>query len=292
MGRHLLPVALLSLAACTPEQEFHEIPIDAIAVSSGDYDRMEALLLRQLVNYQLYEGYIVGATYEPEIEPDDIILEVEGLFASDDELDNFGAVFVNSGTRGLGAWVYNGVDPDDALVTDPAVIDNVKSFVSRGGALVVSDWAYDLVEACWPDAITFVGDEAVLDDAQRGARGSVQAMVHDLALVDALGQNVVSVSYDFSHWAVMASVGSEVEVILSGDVRYRASESDGEAELEDVPLLVAFPHGAGTVYFSTFHWHAQSSAVADTILFSVVDGLYPGGGEEADTGAGPQDTGV
>jgi hypothetical protein len=285
---HLLP---LLLAGCTNEQEFIEIPIEAIAVSAGDYDRMEAVLLRQLVNYQLYEGFIVGATYDPELDPEGMVLEVEGLLGSPDELENYGAVFVNSGTRGLGRWVYNGVDADDGLVSDPAVIDNVTSFVSRGGALIVSDWGYDLVEACWPEMITFVGDEAVLDDAQRGARGSIQAMVHSEALVNDLGQNVVSLDYDFSHWAVIESVSEPVEVVLSGDVRYRASEIEGEVELDDVPLLVRFPQGAGHVYFSTFHWHVQNPIVADTILFSMVDGLNPGGGGEADTGDAPDDTG-
>ncbi len=285
-----LPLLAL-LIGCTPEQEFIEIPIDAIAVTAGDYDRMEALLLRQLVNYQLYEGYIVGATYEPDLDPDVMTLEVEGLLGSEDELENYGAVFVNSGTRGLGRWVYNGVAEDDGLVADPAVIDNVTSFVSGGGALVVSDWAYDLVEACWPDMITFVGDQDVLDDAQRGQRGTTQAMVHRQALINDLGQNVVSIDYDFSHWATIASVSDEVEVILSGDVWYRVSEFEGDIELQDVPLLVAFEHGAGKVYFSTFHWHVQNSAVADTILFSVVEGLNPGGGEAADTGEGPGDTG-
>ncbi len=285
-----LPLLAL-LLGCTPEQEFIEIPIDAIAVTSGDYDRMEALLLRQLVNYQLYEGFIVGATYDPELDPELMVLEVEGLLGSEDELDNFGAVFVNSGTRGLGQWVYNGVDPDDGLVSDPDVVDNVTRFVSGGGVLVVSDWGYDLVEACWPDKITFVGDESVLDDAQRGQRGTTQAMVHREALVNDLGQNVVSIDFDFSHWAVIESVASEVEVILSGDVMYRVSEIEGDVELDDVPLLVAFEHGAGAVYLSTFHWHVQNATVADTILFSVVEGLNPGGGEQADTGGEPGDTG-
>ena len=279
------------LLACTPEQEFIEIPIEAIAVTAGDYDRMEALLLRQLVNYQLYEGYIVGATYEPDLDPDDIALEVEGLLASEDELDNYGAVFVNSGTRGLGLFVYNGVEADDGLVANAAVVENVTRFVSGGGALVVSDWGYDLIEACWPDMITFVGDEAVLDDAQRGARGSVQAMVHRETLVNDLGQNVVAIEHDFSHWAAMASVSDEVEIILSGDISYRVSESEGDVELDDAPLLVAFDHGAGSVYFSTFHWLAQNSTVADTILFSVVEGLNPGDGETVDSGEGLEDTG-
>ncbi len=278
------------LLGCTQEQEFHEIPIEAIAVSSGDYDRMEALLLRQLVNYQLYEGYIVGATYDPDLDPDVISLETETLLGSD-EIDYYGAVFLNSGTRGFGQFVYNGVDADDDLVSNPDVVDNVVQWVSSGGVLVVSDWAYDLVEAGWPDMLTFAGDETVLDDAQRGARGTVQAMVHDSALVDDLGQNLVSITYDFSHFAVILEAANKVDVVLTGDVTYRVSESEGDVEAQDVPLLVGFEHGAGNVYFSTFHWNAQTSAAADAMLFSVVEGLYPGAGEEDDTGQEPEETG-
>jgi hypothetical protein len=284
--RRALPLLAVGLfSGCNPEHELHEIPIDAIAVTAGDYDRMEALLVRQLVSYQLYEGYIVGATYDPDIDPTLIALKVEGLLPRPEELENYGAVFVNSGTRGLGEYVYNGVDPDDGLVSDPAAIDAVTNWVGGGGALVVSDWGYDLVEACWPDKLTFVGDETLYDDAQRGARGSVQALVLDQALVNDLGQNVVSVDYDFSHWAVIQSVGEGVTTYLTADVAYRASEAEGDVVLENAPLLVGFDSGSGHVYFSTFHWEAQTDAVADAMLFSIVAGLFPGAGEEDDTGS-------
>ncbi|MFH1465569.1 MAG: hypothetical protein ABIO70_14375 [Pseudomonadota bacterium] len=285
MRRALPLLAAGLLLGCNPEQEFHEIPIDAIAVTSGDYDRMESLLVRQLVSYQLYEGYIVGATYDPDIDPGLIALKVEGLLPSKDELDHYGALFVNSGTRGLGEYVYNGVEADDGLVSDPAVADAVTTWVAGGGALVVSDWGYDLVEACWPDKLAFVGDDEVYDDAQRGARGTVQAMVHDQALVNDLGQNVVSIAYNFSHWAAIREVGEGVTTYLSADVQFRASEAEGDITLEDAPLLVGFDHGSGHVYFSTFHWDAQTTAVSDAMMFSIVAGLFPGAGEEADTGS-------
>ncbi len=288
--RRCLPLLLAGLlSACTTENTVREIPIDAIAVVAGDYDSVEDALLRQLVSYQLYEGYIVAATYDQEVDPDDIILKVEGLLGVEDELDAFGAVFVNSGTRGLGQFVYNGVEPDDDLVSDAQVVQSIVDFVNGGGVLVVSDWAYDLVEAGWPDMIEFAGDQAVLDDAQRGSRGSVQAMVHDEALVNDLGEDLLSVSYDFSHWAVILDVADDVDVFMSGDVSYRASETEGEVDAGDLPLLVGFASGSGHVYFSTFHWRAQVPAVADAVLFSIVAGLNPGGGEEEDDS--PADTG-
>ncbi len=273
-----------ALLGCAPENTVVEIPIDAIAVAAGDYDRVEEVLLRGLVNYQLYEGYIVGASYDETIEADDIVLEVEDLL-KEDELETFGAVFVNSGTRGLGEYVYNGIERDDGLVSDEQVIAAVSDWVSGGGVLVVSDWAYDLVEACWPDAIEFVGDETLLDDAQRGSRGSVSATVREAGLQETLGETVIALEYDFSHWALIDSVADHVQIHLSGDAVYRASEAEGEVTLRDLPLLVSFESGNGQVVFSTFHWRVQNNFVADSLLFSVVDGLYEGAGEEqGDTG--------
>jgi len=61
---------------------------------------------------QSYNGFIVQATYEPEDErttrDDPGLLTLEGLLTSTDEkgrlyLNLYNAVFVNSGTRGLGA---------------------------------------------------------------------------------------------------------------------------------------------------------------------------------------------
>lgn len=273
--RTLLPLLLLA-PACRPENEVRAIPLDAIAVTTGDYDRMEECLSRQLVNHQLYEGFIVGATWDPTVDPDDMVLKVEGLLGIQDELEEFGAVFVNSGTRGLGAWVYNGIEADDALVADAEVIENVRTFVSGGGVLVVTDWAYDLVEAAWPDAIAFAGDEAVLDDAQRGGRGEVTARVLDPEISARLGADQLGIRYDFSHWAVIDHVSDRVAVHLEGDITWRASEAEGDVPREGVPLLVSFEEGLGQVVFATFHFRVQTPQVADGLLLSVVEGLYSG----------------
>ncbi len=277
--------ALLSSWGCAPENVFQEIPLDAIAVSTGDFDRVEEVLLRLLVNHQLYEGYISDPSYDPDIDADAISLKVETLLGDPDELAVYGAVFLNSGTRGLGAYVYNDVVTDDSLVSDEAVLENVRSFVQAGGVLVLSDWAYDLLEACWPDELDFVGDDLLLDDAQRGSRGVVTSNVLDFDLQNALGEVSLAIQYDYSYWAVIESASDGVDVYLAGDILWRESESQGETELQDVPLLVGFNAGLGRVFFSTFHWRAQSTQVAETILSSVVSGLEPiDQAEMADTG--------
>ena len=108
-----------------------------------------------------------------------------------------------------------------------------------------------------------------------GTSEQVIARVHDMELQNKLGTDSVALGFDFSYWSVIQSVGDGVTVHLSGDVEYRISGSEGYGTLEDVPLLVSFRAGGGQVIFSSFHWSSQNSAVADTIMLHVAEGLTP-----------------
>ena len=295
----LLWAATAGLGACKNDQGLKELKFQAIGVSTGDFDQVEASLVRQDIGYTPYEGYIVQAAYDPTIKPSANSLKVEDLFTrsegNDPEIDRYDAVFVNSGTRGLGAYVYNGTAADDSLVSDPTVIENVRNYVENGGTLVVSDWAYDLIEACWPDEITWAGDDTVLDDAQRGTSGSVVANVDDLSLQEGLDNNTtLDITFDYSAWAVISTVASDVTTYVSGDVTYRISDAVGDGTATDVPLLVGFDPSGGHVLFSSFHWRAQRSQVTDGILTTLIDGLTPGSGDAtgSDTGTSGSDTGT
>jgi hypothetical protein len=288
-------VFLLLSLGCPTENEFVARPFESIAVVSGDFDNIEQTLDRLEVAYQLYEGYICCAAYDGDIDPDLISLEAEQLFTGTlegggTELGVHDALFVNSGARGFGRWKYNGIEEDDSIVSDTAVVEAVVEFVSRGRALVVSDWSYDLVERGWPDKIEFYGEDLDLDDAQAGNPGRITARVVDDGLAVELGGDTVSLEFNYTNWAVMESVGEGVTVYLRGDVEYRISESEGYGTLENVPLLVGWDHGSGEVLFSSFHWNSQSAGVTDTLLTSTVERLDPGNADDApqpseDTGA-------
>ncbi len=281
--------ALLVLGAsgCRNEQTLRELRFEAIAAVTGDFDQVESSLTNLDIAHTPYEGYIDRAVYDPEVQPDAISLKAEQLFQSEDsagvsEISRYDAVFVNSGVRGLGAYVYNGTETDDSLVTDPTTLEHVRAYVENGGTLVVSDWAYDLVEAIWPDAIEFAGDDAVLDDAQRGTSDSVVATVDTKAIQEQIsGNEAVELGFDYTYWTVMESAGPEVTVHMRGDVIYRASASAGDQTLTDVPLLVSFESEGGQVVYSSFHWRAQVGEVAEGTLLGLLEGLNPGSADEA-----------
>lgn len=282
---------LLSLAC--QDQGFSEIRIDAIATSMGDFDDVSQVLSTQEIGSSPYNGYIAQATWDTSDERptrDDPGLTIEELLsASDDqgklEIDKYNALFVNSGTRGLGAVVYN--DPsstDDSVLLDSFMLANIEDFVSGGGTLVATDWAYDLVEALWPDAIEFAGDDLVADAAQLGRAGDFSAEVLHEEAAEAVG-GIVSLTFDYSAWAVMESVGGDTEVLLRGDIEYQPDESQGYQSLSGVPLAVRFASGGGQVVYASFPWLPQTPAVAQGLVMNLVEGLSPGTGEsEEDSG--------
>lgn len=256
---------VLALLACS-ENGFSSNGERTVAVTYGDFDDLTPSLDRLGVQHDIYEGLISNATWT-----DDQVsgFPVESLF--DGRRLAAEAVLVASGTRGFGRTVYNRNEPDDALVSDDRVLSAVENYPSGGGQLLVTDWSYDLVERVWPDAITFLGDDSVLDAAQAGEVGTVVARVTDPRLVESLGMEQVVLQYDFSNWAVITEVGPETTVWLRGDVE--AWTGERVERLVDVPLLVSFEVGRGTVAVMTFHGNAQTFAVADTLLTTVLDDL-------------------
>ncbi len=283
---------LPALLACN-ESNLSKVRLDAIGVVLGDFDDITTPLTALDIQTTQYDGFIVQATYEPEAsrtKRGEMSLQIEGLLTSTDEvgrpdLQTYNALFVASGTRGLGAGQYNNsLLPDDMLLADPNV-DALCTFANGGGKLVVSDWAYDLVEHCWPDAVDFAGDEQEPDAAQLGvADVSIDAIVEDEDIATLLG-GTLALTYDYSAWTVVEGAGPDTEVLISGDVAYQPAADQPIEELTGVPLMVRFATGSGSVVYTTFHWSAQTPVVAQNLLLAAVDGLAVGAGSESEEAA-------
>ena len=280
----LLPSGALAMVLWGPaciDNTITQQPIREIAVVTGDFDHMSEGLDRMLLSYVEYEGFICCASYDSSVDPEANSLKIEGLFAGSSseagrDILIYDAIFLNSGSRGWGAYEYNGVSEDDHLLKDPAVLQNVAEFVDRGGTLVLTDWTYDLVEAVWPDALTFYGEDTEVDSAQVGLLGAVDARVVDDSLSTSLEQDNVSIAYNFSNWAVIESVSENVTVHLEGDINYRVSASEGTATKTSVPLLVSFEQGGGQVIFASFHWAAQTPELGQALMTEIIGGLKAG----------------
>jgi hypothetical protein len=254
---------------------------ESVAITAGDFDNCAVPLDRMEIGHETYEGIISTATWDPTYDYESVALKVEGLLPDAHEMTpaKFSVVFIASGTRGLGQREYNSLEPDDQLVSDDTVIENVQRYVDDRGVLVVTDWGYDLVEAAWPDEVGFLGDDSTYDDAQRGEIGSVAGRIVDDEVVDMVGFSDMAVHYNYSNWAVIDEVDSDVRVIVRGSIRY-TPEGGEETTLEDAPLMVVFqPQGAqGKVVLTTFHLNAQGAGVIDPLLLATVGSFSTSGG--------------
>ena len=265
-------LGLILLGSGCSDQEFLVRLNNSVAVTVGDFDEVAAPLNRMVVKHTDYDGVISTTTWNPNYTGSSA-LSVEGLFGDLGEMMEHDAIFVASGTRGLGARQYNGLSEDSQIVASPEAVENVREFVARGNTLLVTDWGYDLVEATWPDYVTFAGEETGLDAAQRGSEGDIQAVVSDEVLATAIETDSIELSYNFSNWAVIESVREDVRVLMRGDVTYLDPSGIGTVSLSQVPLLIQFePPGGleGQVVFSTFHMDAQNAFVVDETLRTVV----------------------
>lgn len=286
----------LLLAGCS-DQNVAAVSLDAIANVTGDFDDVTQLLAAEDIGHADFNGYIARATWDTSDDPptkDTPGNSFEQLLTStedngDASIDAFNAVFINSGARGLGSTVYNDVTTaDDTILLDDTMVEGACGFAERGGTLVVSDWAYDLVEACWPDEIEFLNDDTVADAAQVGDAGEVVATLAGQDTIDAVGADTFLFEFNFSAFSIMESVADDVTVLATGDVEYEESASVGTASLTGVPLLVRFPVGKndGLVVFSSFAWLPQNSTQGQALLLTAVTGLEPGAGSQSAEASG------
>ncbi|MEN9786022.1 MAG: hypothetical protein RLZZ299_1286 [Pseudomonadota bacterium] len=278
---------LLPLLLACNETNLGKVQRDAIAVVLGDFDDMNAVLVALDVAAVPYDGFIVQAAYEPERDRTrrgSLGVTVEMLLGSFDsdgrrDLSQYGTLFLASGTRGLGAGQYNNaLVPDDTLLVaqegeDAPLVRALCDFVEGGGTLVLSDWAYDVVETCWPDAVSFVGDGDGPDAAQVGvAEADLVAEVVDEELAAAFGPTA-ALQMDYSAWSVMRAVGEDVDVLLRGDASYQPDPAEPIVDGTELPLLVRLQPGAGTVIYGSFHWGAQNPILAQNLVRALVTTL-------------------
>jgi hypothetical protein len=211
-----------------------------ILVVTGDYDNTEALLQNMgFTNFSLLDGL-----------DEDVLAD---FFRDPANLAQYDVIFLNGGC--LERHVFWDTNP--ANDTPKIIAQNLKDYVYEGGSIFATDWAYDVIEAAWPDAIDFVGDDRTHDAAQVGEYDTVKASVTDEALSAYIADTTTEIDYDLPVWPPINSVEPYVSIHLTGSVHYREGEST--YTLASVPLLVSFSGGNGRVAFSTFRIAANQT---------------------------------
>lgn len=228
----------------------------SFAVVSGDYDDFAATL--QELGYGSFDQ-VNGQTGD----------ELIQFLTNTDSLAAYDAIFFGGGH--LEEDVVYDSDGSDVAGQVLQVQDSLRAYVEAGGVIVATDWSYDLVEVIWPDMVTFLGDDLVPDDAQRGETGTVTASVTNEDLSASAGASELDISYDLIEWPLVEAVAPQVNVYLRGDVSY--SQGQTSSSLSNVPLLVSFSAGSGTVWFSTFRFGPNLETSGRDAVRFLVDSL-------------------
>jgi len=281
MKQLLVPflIASFALLGCGDNTTLRQLNFGRTALVTGDFDTVEQLLQEVgnttsvQADISVFDGYVDGPHFETEDVslPEQLTLEVEDLLRADTSagLAQFKTSFFSCGMRGVSQRVYNGVSEDNHLIDDTTVVENLVNSSNGGLKLYFSDWTYEFIERGWPDHAEWVGDDDVLDAAQRGQAGPVTArVVHEglAAFMEIPVDSEIEVIFNQGGWAVPMSVSEDVEVLVRGDVTYDDPESGEYLGIIDAPLVFTFPTGAGRVVYTAFHNEAQITDDAREVL--------------------------
>jgi len=250
------------------------VTMGRMAVVTGSWDNMEDVLAKlgyasadasgQLIlgteQFDMYDGnYTLPATY-----PD-----FDTLVASPGALSQYDIIFINCGNS------------FENMLSDSAVLTNLRNYVAGGGSLFVTDLSYDFVEQVFPEYIDFYGSHSTstpeaMGAAEVGYSGiTVDATVMDSGLkswLQGLGvlnaNGTVHIAGFLGGWAVMNDTSSSAakkwvqgEVEFSGTASVAGSHASSQAQSVKAftaavkPLTVSFDHGdnGGRVLYSSYH---------------------------------------
>jgi len=214
-----------------------------IAVVSGEYDSVEHILDRLGLDYDLFDGTFYGGG------------QYAQLLGNPGKMDEYDIIFFNCGMDD--SWSY-GYGP----ITLNEIKQNVRQFVQGGGSIYASDWAYYMIEAPFPNMITFVGPDNTYGSPQVGESGYYTVNVLDPGLKAVLGSSSATINMDLPSW-VVAEKGNGAEVLVRGSVTYYQDWTS--MVTKDVPLVLA-GRDNGRAMYTSFHNETQTTVDMDRML--------------------------
>jgi len=153
-----------------------------------------------------------------------------------ENLKQYYAIFLNC----LG----NGYNIEDEVLT---------RYVNEGGLVYASDLTDSQITSAFPGKLEFVYAQP---------QTVANADIVDKALQTQMDKAKMDVIFDLSGWAVITGISEDVEVYIRGDVTTYEIDYDTYDYKEQVvnrPLAISFKHGAGKVFYTSFHNRAQAS---------------------------------
>ena len=150
---------------------------------------------------------------------------------------------------------------DDPATIDPIVQRNLKSFVSAGGRLYVTDWSYEFVRQPFAGYLSWESETSTLGSAAAGEwSGAAEAVDPGLrAWLAATGNPTFNV---VGNWTNLRAVNSQTGLDPKGDATTITPKVwvTGATPLGVRPTTVSFEDRCGRVLFSTYHTEGSDGA--------------------------------
>ncbi len=185
-------------------------------------------------------------------------------FASNDIL------FINCAAH---EWALDNASPTEIS----RVLENLRRFVAEGGSIYLSDWSYDLLELLYPEAVDWLGDDEVRNEAESGEAQIFVGSVLDEDMQAILGRDRASLKYEQGRIAVPVSLGEGSRALIVADIVVKqGGNTDTFTEvpvlLEHRPPTLDGP-SAGRIIFTTFHNGSDNTEAMDEVLRAIVYSL-------------------
>ena len=218
-----------------------------VAVVLGDYDNVGGLLNDLEIPFDAYgqSNYM-------------------DLLLSPAVLAEYDIIFFNCGM------------PMDWVASRGVVSSNLQDYVADGGSIYASDWAHGIVEATFPYAIDFHGNDEILSPDEWGIEShnhpyvgssqNVLAEVLDSTMAGAIGNTYASLYYDLDAWVLPQAAGPGSSIMLQGSVY---SYTDRMRLVENAPLALQFSAG-GSVIYTSFHNEHQMTQDMEKALKEII----------------------
>ena len=157
------------------------------------------------------------------------------------------ASLANSAVTSQYRMIFLNCGLDESVLSNPAVITNLRAFLQNGGTIYASDWAAEFVQALFTGfSFDFSGD------AQ-----TTTASVLDASLQAFIGKSSVSIVYDLDSWTDVTAIPPTAVTLLRGNYTALGTQRINQ------PMAIVIPHGNGKLVFTTFH--NEVGATADQI---------------------------
>ena len=236
-GEATLPSTLTMLPGRTDLEAGDEVP--RMTVVHGQYDEIEASLHK----LGIHESAI-------EVVQSALIGQAASSFLTDkSKVDSRHIVFLPCGD-------FTQPSPNTDLSSDPAIQDNLRSFVDAGGRLYVTDWHYDFIAKTFPGYIEWAGGGSAPCSGCERVAYDAPATVDDPALAAWMTAQSLSTFTLQRNYTTIAKVNPVETTDAAGapkTVTPHVWVSGAKSAGKKAPATVSFEHGCGRVLFSSYH---------------------------------------